>query len=344
MCVSFAAIMRPLSSGIAAAPLWLAAISAHALAPTFEVDQLYSNADGTIQFIVLHESSGQNGQDRWTGVTLHATGAGHDVTFTFDKDLPSAQTSRHYVLLATQGYRDAAAEFPEFGSVSPDYIIPTRFLATGAGAVAFADADTLQYDSLPADGSEALYRAGDVRDNRPQNFGGSNVTLPVTRVSGVEYYNASLDHYFISDLEPDIEALDSQRIQGWARTGYTIPVWPNSFGLLNGVCRFYIPPEHGNSHFFSASSTECHTVTGLVGSDPNYSDYVLETTEAFFVALPFSDGTCPTHWLPVYRLWNNRPDSNHRYTMDAAVKAQMLQRGYVAEGYGPDAVAMCSPL
>ena len=29
---------------------------------------------------------------------------------------------------------------------------------------------------------------------------------------------------------------------------------------------------------------------------------------------------------------------------DAAIKAQMIARGYVAEGYGPDAVAMCAPL
>jgi hypothetical protein len=336
--------MRRYATGIGAIAVWLAATAAHAQAPSFQVDQLYSNADGTIQFVVLHEKSGQNGQNHLAGVALHATGTGHDVTFTFDKDLPGTQTSRHYVLLATQGYVDAAVEFPEFGSVTPDYILPVRFLATGAGSVTFAGVDTLQYDFLPADGTQALYRAGDLRDNRPQDFGGSNVTLPVTRVTAVEYYNAALDHYFISDLAPDIEALDSQRIAGWARTGKTIPVWPNSFGLLNGVCRFYIPPEHGNSHFFSASATECHNVSGLVGTDPNYSGYVLETTEAFFVALPFADGTCPTHWLPVYRLWNNRPDSNHRYTMDPAIKAEMLARGYIAEGYGPDAVAMCSPL
>ncbi len=53
---------------------------------------------------------------------------------------------------------------------------------------------------------------------------------------------------------------------------------------------------------------------------------------------------CPSNWTAVYRLWNNRTDSNHRYTTDPAVKAQMLARGYVAEGYGADAVGMCSPL
>jgi hypothetical protein len=35
----------------------------------------------------------------------------------------------------------------------------------------------------------------------------------------VEYYNAALDHYFISPLQPDIDALDSGRLPGWSRTG-----------------------------------------------------------------------------------------------------------------------------
>ena len=31
-------------------------------------------------------------------------------------------------------------------------------------------------------------------------------------------------------------------------------------------------------------------------------------------------------------------DSNHRYTTDPAIKAQMIARGCVAEGIGPNAV------
>ena len=54
-------------------------------------------------------------------------------------------------------------------------------------------------------------------------------------------------------------------------------------------------------------------------------------------------GACPAGTIPVYRLWNGRADSNHRYTADPVTKAQMLAKGYVAEGYGSDAVSMCSP-
>jgi len=53
-------------------------------------------------------------------------------------------------------------------------------------------------------------------------------------------------------------------------------------------------------------------------------------------------GACPSGTLPVYRLWNHRGDSNHRYTTSAAIKAQMLAAGYLAEGYGSDGVVMCA--
>ena len=45
--------------------------------------------------------------------------------------------------------------------------------------------------------------------------------------------------------------------------------------------------------------------------------------------------------VPVYRLWNNRVDSNHRYTSDRPTRDEMVAKGYVAEGYGPDSVIMC---
>ena len=45
----------------------------------------------------------------------------------------------------------------------------------------------------------------------------------------------------------------------------------------------------------------------------------------------------------VYRVWDNRADTNHRYTTSLAVRQQMLAAGWVAEGYGPGQVIMCAP-
>ena len=322
----------------------LAAAASH----SYEIVELYSNADGSIQFVLLQEASGLNGENLLRGRTLTATHAGRTKTFTFPTDLPSSRTAGQFVLIATQGYVDAAAYYSEFATVPPDYVIPNRFLPTDGGTVTYSNVDTVTYSGLPSDGDSALYTPGGsgqyVDSNQTRNFAGSVSVLPALGVSAVEYYSPALDHYFISDLAPDIDALDSGTIPGWRRTGLSFFVFPASVAGLNPVCRFYIPPQHGDSHFFSASPAECNAVSSRIGVDPNYSGYVLETSAAFYVYLPDTrTGACPGGTTPVYRLWNGRADSNHRYTTDPNVRAQMIARGYIPEGYGAAGVAMCAP-
>ena len=161
----------------------------------------------------------------------------------------------------------------------------------------------------------------------------------------IEYYNASLDHYFITGDVGETAILDAGAVvKGWKRTGHTINAYKSAQDGMYPACRFYIPPQHGNSHFFSADPAECNAVLEKIPSDPNFSGYVEETPDAFYVALPdATSGICPPATDPVYRLWNQRADSNHRYTTDRSVRDAMLARGYVAEGNGPDAVVMCAP-
>jgi uncharacterized delta-60 repeat protein len=157
-------------------------------------------------------------------------------------------------------------------------------------------------------------------------------SLPV-----IEYYYASLDHYFITSFVDDVNALDSGHFPGWSRTGYTFNASNGSDGLVP-VCRFYIPPPYGDSHFFSASSAECAAVAS------RFPQFVLETPNAMKVGLPDpATGLCPAPTsMPVYRVWDNRLDTNHRYTTDRSVRDAMVAAKWVAEGYGPDAVAMCA--
>ena len=78
-------------------------------------------------------------------------------------------------------------------------------------------------------------------------------------------------------------------------------------------------------------------------TDPNYSGYVAEAPNVFYIGLPdTTTGACPAGTVPVHRLWDNRADSNHRYTTDMNVVALMLAKGYVQEGYGPNAAIMCA--
>ncbi len=54
-------------------------------------------------------------------------------------------------------------------------------------------------------------------------------------------------------------------------------------------------------------------------------------------------GACPKNTVPVYRVDNNRGDTNARYTTELATKTAMLAKGYEAGGFGPTGVGMCSP-
>ena len=147
---------------------------------------------------------------------------------------------------------------------------------------------------------------------------------PLTAGTAVEFHHAAFDHYFITQDPAEIAALDTGRFSGWTRTGRGFAVFTAATTGTNPVCRFYIPPEHGDSHFFSASLAECADILGRIGTDPNYSGYVYESPNAFYAALPdAATGTCPANMVPVFRLWNQRADSNHRYTADVGIKAAM---------------------
>jgi len=156
-------------------------------------------------------------------------------------------------------------------------------------------------------------------------------------VSLVEYYNAALDHYFITSLPAEIDALDRGLLKGWMRTGHAFSAYAWATSAANAACRFYLPPGLGDSHFYSVSAQECADVAR------RYPAFVLETWEAFALQPAPGNGMCPDGLVPVYRLWNARADTNHRYTTDPAVRDQMVARGYVVEGNGPSPVGMCAP-
>jgi Repeat of unknown function (DUF5648) len=177
-----------------------------------------------------------------------------------------------------------------------------------------------------------------------------NATLSVYDGDGlspvIEYYNSNLDHYFITQSPVEIAALDAGVFSGWVRTGQSFLAYlPNQgFGASFPVLRYYGLPSAGlDTHFYTFDSGEIETL------DPLFQSWKLETPDAFDLNQPVKDqssprtlGTCAPGEIPVYRLWNGRSDSDHRYTTDPAIKAAMIAKGYIAEGYGPDAVMMCA--
>lgn len=161
----------------------------------------------------------------------------------------------------------------------------------------------------------------------------------------VEFRHAAFDHYFMTADHVEIGKLDSGQFTGWQRTGLSfngLDAGDTSPGA-RPVCRFYGLPSAGlDSHFYSASATECDEVKAKFPLA-----WLFESGNVFGIYLPdLVSGQCPANTIPVYRSWNGRSDSNHRYTTSAAVHDAMIAQGFVAEGYGPPPrpVAMCAPI
>jgi 6-phosphogluconolactonase (cycloisomerase 2 family) len=153
----------------------------------------------------------------------------------------------------------------------------------------------------------------------------------------IEYYNVALDHYFITWIADEIAKLDDGTvIKGWTRTGQSFNTYIAAQAGSSPICRYYIPPALGNSHFFGRGTVECDA-TGT--KNPSF---VLEDPSFMFMILPAA-GVCPASTTPVYRVFSNRADANHRYLTDRALRDAMATKGWVAEGDGPDLVVMCAP-
>lgn len=161
--------------------------------------------------------------------------------------------------------------------------------------------------------------------------------VSVTPVQVVEFYNKGQDHYFMTWIANEIAILDAGvTIKGWARTGYSFNAYPTVVNGTSPVCRFYIPPGLGDSHFYGRGTQECNDTAAQLAS------FVNEDPTFMFMFLPTA-GTCPAKTTEVFRVFDNRPDTNHRYMTDTNVRAQMVALGWIAEGDGPDLVVMCAP-
>jgi len=159
----------------------------------------------------------------------------------------------------------------------------------------------------------------------------------------VEFYDRTLAHYFITTSPREINDLDSGVHAGWERTGLRFLAYPNPVPGASPVCRFYRTPGFGDSHFYSASASECQAV---IDNPQKYPGWTYESGNVFYIALPDpTTGACPGGTQPIWRFFN-RLTTNHRYTSDHTVRDDMRAdpATWTPEGYGPDSVIMCAPV
>ena len=112
------------------------------------ISEVYSNSDGTVQFIELTAfplSSGQ--QFLFSNFGGPATISSGSNTFAFPNDLPGNTTNKKF-LIGTVGY----SALP--GVPAPDYTVQNGFVFTNNASVNFSGGDSLGYvgGSIPTDG------------------------------------------------------------------------------------------------------------------------------------------------------------------------------------------------
>jgi len=159
----------------------------------------------------------------------------------------------------------------------------------------------------------------------------------------VEYYRADVDHYFMTASPQEQAALDDGVLKGWTRTGQTFLAWTDAAHApadAQPVCRYYGRPEAGlDSHFYSAFTDECDEVAAKFPLA-----WQFESAAVFYIQVPDrTSGACPGATMPVYRVFDNRRDANHRYTTSTALRVTMQANGWILEGIGPGGVVMCAP-
>lgn len=213
----------------------------------YRLNELYSDAAGTIQFIEL--SVGDfNGESFWINQTISVTQDGTTHSFRFPVNLPNTFTANTTVLIATQG-------FANLGVVTPDFIVPDGFLFTsGSAAVNFAGVDTVTYASLPLDGTHSIDRAGTIGINSPKNFAGETATIHSNSIAGTD----SADNLMGTVGDDTIQA----------RAGNDILNGLAGNDLLDGGAGADTAVYSGNRAEYTINHTASDfSVTGLEGAD-----------------------------------------------------------------------------
>lgn len=180
--------MRKFYRAMLAVAVSLAAPAAWAGAHTWDVWEVFSNADGTIQFVEIREANGTNFETGIGGHAILANPSGN--TFTIPASVASPTANKSY-LIATPGF----AALP--GAPTPNAIENTGFLfAPTDTSVQYNPYDTATWTAgaLPTDGIHSLQRTGPglplvVSTNSPTNYAGTtgsvNAAPPIPGVPGL---------------------------------------------------------------------------------------------------------------------------------------------------------------
>ena len=153
-------------------------------------------------------------------------------------------------------------------------------------------------------------------------------------VTVVEYYNKTLDAYFITGRVSEQSVLDG--IADFQRTGMTFQAsaTASATSAQTKICRFYISASSPftSSHFYGRQGIDCESIR-----NQNLPGFAWEDFD--FATLQSGGASCPSGTTTIYRGFRAAAGGktpNHRYSASQATYDAAVATGYVGEG-----VAFC---
>jgi len=168
---------------------------------------------------------------------------------------------------------------------------------------------------------------GGMEDTQRLDYMAPRVPVGADEADVFEFYNPTLDHYFVTAEPAEAAMLDSGTpVAGWHRTGLEFKLRPagSALGLIG--CRFFgTPPLGPNSHFYTIDASEC----AKVKANPLWTYEGI----AFNADAPAAE-VCASDRIPVLRLYNDGMggQANHRFTTSRNESRQMRANGWILEG------------
>jgi hypothetical protein len=140
----------------------------------WKIDEIFSNASGTIQFVELSQSAAPDDDERFVQTQTFESASGH--SYSFPTNLPGLPGPNSHFLVATPGYAALS------GVPAPDFVLPSdNFFSTAGDTLTYTTfaLDQFQFGAgqLPTNGTDSLNRAyGSTTlassPNSPTNFAG----------------------------------------------------------------------------------------------------------------------------------------------------------------------------
>jgi len=136
-------------------------------AHTWDVNEVFSNADGTVQFVELREMGGGAGEVNMPGNNLTSNAK----SFVIPGPALTPPTSNKHFLLGTAAFQLLPGA-PAVDATIPAGSLPFFFVPSG-DTVTYGPYDSFVFASAPTNGIDSQNRVGGVAVNSPTNYAGA---------------------------------------------------------------------------------------------------------------------------------------------------------------------------